>query len=107
MRNLTIISYLALLGACSGFGTENEPVFDGIKFNTKITVDKANPAAFEIWVAQAGRSIDGAREAGRFRSTVYCIKTYGASDVYWIVGPDQPTPIVQNGDLYLKGACHQ
>jgi hypothetical protein len=68
-------------------------------------ISKTNPKAFDIVVANAAKSVVGAREAGRWRSTVYCVRTYGASDVDWVISPDADAPVIENGDLILKGAC--
>ncbi len=52
---------------------------------------------------------DGAREAGRYQATRYCLLTYGGSDKEWTIGPDLPIEeLPVDGDtLTLQGRCTQ
>jgi hypothetical protein len=105
MKFVCLISILAAVTACGRIETENDPLFDGMRFSSKILISKTNPKAFDIVVANAAKSLAGAREAGRWRSTVYCVRTYGTSDVDWVISPDADAPVIENGDLILTGAC--
>ena len=105
MKLVCLISMLAVVTACGRIDTENDPLFDGMRFSSKITISKMDPKAFDIVVANASKSLTGAREAGRWRSTVYCVRTYGSSDVDWVYGPDAEAPVIENGALILKGTC--
>ncbi len=50
-----------------------------------------------------------ALESGRYKATVYCLITYGGSDITWILGPDRPVEemSVQNDTVTLTGRCTQ
>jgi hypothetical protein len=49
----------------------------------------------------------GAREAGRYEATKYCINQYGTSDIAWVSGPDveDGSLTINNDELQLRGAC--
>ena len=91
--------------SCSRLQEDTRVVFDGIYFNAKVTFDKKQRENFEINVRKANQSIAGAREAGRYESTKYCVREFGTSDVDWVYGPDDETVQILDGDLYLKGTC--
>ena len=57
--------------------------FDGVFFrSTASKVDK-DRSQFEIGVSPVSASLEGAREAGRYEATRYCIDNYGNSDNKW------------------------
>ena len=99
-----------LVSACSVVQPSSEKArFDGQYFRTKVKpVDKkAAPADFTIVVNGVSASLDGAREAGRYEATKYCISKFGSSRVNWKVGPDtepQKLPI-SDDKLTLAGSC--
>ena len=110
MRVLRILS-LALvatagLAACN---RANEDIlFDGQKYKTKASREADDRAVFLVAITPVSASLDGAREAGRYEGTVYCIENYGTSRIDWTVGPDtDPAKLTINDDtLVLKGECN-
>lgn len=98
------LALAGLLAACSG-GAERYP-FNGAYFDAKAgPIDKKQSrAAFVVNVAQASQSLDGARRAGEYEATRYCIENYGTSDVLWAAGPE--TAGISEADmLTLQGTC--
>ncbi|MEO1464398.1 MAG: hypothetical protein AAFU82_19190 [Pseudomonadota bacterium] len=94
-----------ILTAC---GQRREQItFDGQAFRANLNRVDGLRDTFTIEVSPASASIEGAREAGRYESTVYCIDQYGTSDVEWVLGPDDPDEELQieNDRLILQGTC--
>lgn len=85
----------------------DEPVFDGQRFRTKVSDIDDNRAAFRVRVREPGKSLDGAREAGRYAATGYCISNFGSSDIAWRLSPDDPPEniVIIDGELVLEGLC--
>ncbi|WP_407492659.1 hypothetical protein [Pseudooceanicola sp. MF1-13] len=112
IRGALVISLVALtaLGACGKRGGNafgNRIAFDGAYFRVKVDRDRDMPQAFTVTVRDAGKTLDGAREAARHKANEYCIRQYGNSDLTWDVSPDVDAaalPLV-NGDLILSGEC--
>lgn len=108
------LSYLlaALIAASSLAGCNNKEdkiAFDGQFFRSKLSkVDKQRDV-FSVSVRPVSASLDGAREAGRYEATVYCVNTYGSSEIIWTVSPDTPTEdlTIQDDTLVLQGRCPQ
>jgi hypothetical protein len=108
---------LAVIGALAGCGMisnatdrltgSNRQAFDGQFFRTSVAFDRTAPADFVVRVQQAGQSLAGAREAGRYEATKHCIDYFGNSAAVWQVGPDSPDAVlVFDGDtLVLTGRC--
>lgn len=95
-----------LLSACNERRAD-KVAFDGVFFrSTASKVDKQRDV-FEITVSPASSSIEGAREAGRYEATRYCIANFGTSDVVWTEGPDAEdgTLRIANDRLILTGTC--
>jgi len=82
-------------------------VFEGQYFRASLAHDRSAPADFVVRVQDAGKSLTGAREAGRYEATKHCIAYFGNSAAVWAVGPDSPdTALVFEGDtLVLSGRC--
>lgn len=80
--------------------------FDGMTFRAKLSKGD-DRAEFSIAVHEPSKSLSGAREAGRYEATKYCIKNYGTSDVIWTHGPDdaENSLIVVDGSLQFSGRC--
>ncbi len=85
--------------------------FDGIYFNAKAKhVDKkATPTDFTVTVNGVSQSLDGAREAGRYEGTKFCIQNFGSSRITWKVGPDtEPQNLrLENDKLTFAGSCQR
>lgn len=105
------ICVVALAAGCNRVKKEDRILFDGFYFPTKASaVDKkATLSHFDVQVKDASASIDGAREAGRYAGTRYCIEKYGTSDIVWSLGPDSdPSQLrVVDGSLNLRGTCQR
>jgi hypothetical protein len=101
---------VAALAAC-GQREKDQILFDGQAFRTKASaVDKRRTRAeFTVTIDDVARSLDGAREAGRYQGTRYCIENYGNSDIEWAVGPDtDPAKLrVVDGRLTFQGTCQR
>jgi hypothetical protein len=105
-----LASLLAGTLALTACGAGEERVtFDGLAFRASAApVDRrADRSEFDVRVRNATQSLDGAREAGRFEGTKYCINNYGTSRIEWTVGPDTEASrlVLSNGDLALRGRC--
>ncbi|MCB1365381.1 MAG: hypothetical protein KDK02_14755 [Rhodobacteraceae bacterium] len=98
---------LAVAAGCSK--KEERVLFDGHYFPAKAAaVDrKATLADFVVSVKDASVSLDGARAAGGYEGTRYCIANYGTSRIDWTVGPDtEPQNLVIDKDtLNFQGTC--
>ncbi|WP_299625608.1 hypothetical protein [uncultured Tateyamaria sp.] len=95
-----------LLTACAERRAD-KVAFDGVFFrSTASKVDKQRDV-FEVTVSPASSSIEGAREAGRYEATRYCIENFGTSAVDWTEGPDAEdgTLRIANDRLILTGTC--
>ncbi len=91
------------LAACG----DPRPAFDGVTFRASLDAAKDTPELFVVEVRDAGKSLDGARAAGRYEAVRYCIETFGNSRIDWAQGPDAEASALQfdDGDLILKGQC--
>ncbi len=106
VRPVLALALIGALAACSGGAPKSYP-FDGVHFNAKARAvnKKVTRSIFTVQVAQASRSFKGAREAGRYEATRYCIENYGTSDITWEIGPDSPGLVLADDTLTLKGKC--
>ncbi|KUJ76769.1 hypothetical protein AVO45_09685 [Ruegeria marisrubri] len=104
------LAVLALVAGC-GQSKEDRILFDGHYFKTKAkVVDKrVTLADFTVRVDDVSASLDGAREAGRYAGTRYCIENYGTSRIKWKVGPDtEPQQLrVVDDTLTFAGTCQR
>ncbi|WP_425080960.1 hypothetical protein [Ruegeria arenilitoris] len=103
---------LSLVSACGGITSSSDRVlFDGKYFRAKAKpVDKKKmPTEFTVVVNGVSASLDGAREAGRYEGTKFCIKNFGSSSIAWKVGPDtEPQNLrVSDDKLTFAGACQR
>ena len=83
--------------------------FDGYRYKAKAAAidKKVSRADFTATIFAVSQSLAGAREAGRYEGTKYCIKEYGSSKIEWAVGPDTPVENYQIVDdtLTFSGVC--
>ena len=93
------------LSACAKPG--DRVLFDGKYYPAKVKKDKTTRENFVVTVQRAAQGIDGAREAGRYEGTNYCIKNFGDSTIEWAEGqgPEDATPATGAGNLVLRGSC--
>lgn len=112
--NVLMLGALVILTGCGAISNVtgrltggDRQTFDGQLFRASVAFDRANPADFAVRVNDAGKSITGAREAGRFEATKHCITYFGTSSALWQVGPDSPEQeLVFDGDaLVVTGRC--
>ncbi|KMW57840.1 hypothetical protein AIOL_002808 [Candidatus Rhodobacter oscarellae] len=82
---------------------------NGTRFRARANVQSGDRRAVTITVTPVAADPDGAKEAGRYQATRYCLLTYGGSDTEWTIGPDQPIEElpVENDTLTLEGRCTQ
>ena len=106
MKNWTAIALCAgLLAGCTS--PEDRILFHGQFFTSKIRKVERQIDVLAVTVKPVSRSLKGAREAGRYEATVYCVNTYGSSDVIWTAGPDAPEGQlnIEKDTLTLQGRC--
>jgi hypothetical protein len=104
---LSSVAILAVTLVAGCTDPEDLIAFDGPYFKSKLSkVDKQRDQ-FVVEVSPASASLDGAREAGRYEATKYCIAQYGTSSIAWEYGPDAEdgTLRVENDKLQFRGAC--
>mgnify|MGYP003134188613 CR=1 FL=1 len=106
-RTILIVTALALAAGCTS--AEDRVLFDGYYFPIKVRKVEGQRDHITIEVRDAARSIEGAREAGRYAAVSYCVGTYGSSDIQWIAGPDTLPERLRlvDGALRLEGICPQ
>ena len=102
----------AVLGAVALAGCSNKDdllAFDGQYYKSKVSKVDGQYDVFTVAVRPVSASLTGAREAGRYEATVYCVNTFGNSDIIWASGPDDPdeTLTIENDTLLLAGTCPQ
>ena len=97
------LSILLLFG-CSARINENRVAFDGFMFNSKLKVGLTKKD-FEITVLRANRSLSGAKEAGRYEATIYCVNKFGRSDIAWDLDPEDVSAVTSSNSIFIKGRC--
>ena len=99
-------TFFILMGCSNTFGLdENKVPFDGYYFSSKLTQKKTDDRYFTVKVRRSSRSLSGAREAGRYEATKFCIKNFGTSDIKWALGPDDENVGLTGSILKLSGKC--
>ena len=103
---LATCSFLIVMGCSNPFELEENKVsFDGYYFSSKLSRNKSDNRSFDLKVRRANRSLIGAREAGRYEATRFCIKNFGTSDIKWVLGPDDQSIGLTGKVLKLSGQC--
>ena len=103
---LATCSFLIVVGCSNPFELEENKVsFDGYYFSSKLSRNKSDNRSFDLKVRRANRSLLGAREAGRYEATRFCIKNFGTSDIKWVLGPDDQSIGLTGKVLKLSGQC--
>ena len=106
IMGLAASSFLMMTGCSNPFELEENKVsFDGYYFSSKLSRSKLDDRSFDLTVRRANRSLSGAREAGRYEATRFCIKNYGTSDIKWVSGPDDQSIGLTGKVLKLSGQC--
>ncbi|MEO1107743.1 MAG: hypothetical protein AAFX90_07465 [Pseudomonadota bacterium] len=114
IRSGTCVAFaaVALVSACGTITKSSDRVqFEGNFFRAKAKpVDKKKaPTDFTVVVNGVSQSLNGAREAGRYEGTKYCIEQFGSSRIEWKVGPDTEPDQLQISDdkLSFAGTCQR
>ena len=103
---LATSSFLIMMGCSNPFELEENKVsFEGYYFSSKLSQSKLDERSFDLTVKRANRSLSGAREAGRYEATKFCIKNFGTSDIKWVLGPDDQSIGLTGKVLNLTGQC--
>lgn len=102
--------YILIMAVALVVGCEKRServAFDGQFYNSKAKKVDGDLSQFQVSVSPVSQSLTGAKEAGRYEATKYCIKNYGTSDIIWAVGPDaEDTALpIEKNSLYLRGQC--
>ena len=106
IMGLAMSSFLMMMGCSNPFEVEeNKVLFDGYYFSSKLSRSKLDDRLFDLTVRRANRSLLGAREAGRYEATRFCIKNFGTSDIKWFMGPDDQSIGLTGKVLKLSGQC--
>ena len=106
IMGLATSSFLMMTGCSNPFELEENKVsFDGYYFSSKLSRSKLDDRSFDLTVRRANRSLSGAREAGRYEATRFCIKNFGTSDIKWVLGPDDQSIGLTGKVLKLSGQC--
>lgn len=88
---------------------EDRVTFGGYYFRTDASpIDKKNTLRdFTVSIRNVEQSLDGARAAGGYEGTRYCIKNFGTSRIDWTVGPatDPQNLRITDGRLSFQGTC--
>ncbi|KEJ89425.1 hypothetical protein [Sulfitobacter donghicola] len=94
-----------LLVGCTS--PEDRIFFDGQFYNSKLRKVDRQLDQFVVTVRPVSKSLEGAREAGRYEATVYCVNAFGSSDIIWIAGPDAADDQlnIEKDTLTLRGNC--
>ena len=100
-------SFFLMMTGCSNplALEENIVSLDGYYLSSKLSRSKLDDRSFDLTVRRANRSLSGAREAGRYEATRFCIKNYGTSDIKWVLGPDDQSIGLTGKVLKLSGQC--
>ncbi|MGJ8545112.1 MAG: hypothetical protein ACSHWZ_06680 [Sulfitobacter sp.] len=102
---LTVLVAASLLGACSS--KEDRVLFDGQYFRSKASRVGDDFEVFNVTVKPVSASFQGAREAGVYEATTYCVNNFGSSEIAWAVGPDTPPQAlsIEKDTLVFQGRC--
>lgn len=94
-----------LLAGCTS--SEDRVLFDGHFYNAKLRKVERQLDTFTVTVRPVSKSLQGAREAGLYEATVYCVNAFGSSDIIWTAGPDAPADAlsIDKDTLTLQGKC--
>lgn len=105
---LLVLAASVALTACSGERKRRDQLpFEGIYFKSRAASTREDRRAFTVTVTPVSASLDGARAAGRYEATKYCLRAFGSSDIDWTLAPDaeQATLAVADDTLTLTGRC--
>ncbi len=96
------------VAGCAKMKRDKGVLFDGKAFRTKAEQVGDDRADFVVTVFKASQTLDGAREAGRWAATKYCIKQYGDSGTEWAnggPGAKDAQLVLRDDTLQFRGRC--
>lgn len=106
--SILLLSATVALSACANakVNSGRNVEFDGMRFSSKLSKGETREE-FSVLVREPSKSLAGAREAGRYEGTKYCIKNFGTSEVIWSNGPDDDDEalVIVDDTLSLQGRC--
>lgn len=112
MRALASVRALAAAGLVLGLMASctvetRGPAFDGTYFRASAKKDGKDRSIFGVTVRPVSASLAGARDAGAFAATRYCIEHFGSSDVIWSKGPEaaEEDLDISGNVLRFSGRC--
>lgn len=105
-RKAALAGMLLTLVAC-GQARNERILFEGQYFPAKTSKVGDDLSQFVTVIDDVSSSLDGAREAGRYEGTKYCIANFGTSRIDWVVGPDTPPEAltIRDNTLTFQGRC--
>lgn len=109
---IALVAVAASLSACNSRTSNKERIlFEGLEFKAKAKpVERKTPQQFEVSVKKASQSAEGARQAGIYEATSYCVLNYGTSEIDWI-GADPTSEdtqlVIADDQLILQGSCRK
>lgn len=107
IRAMTLAALAATLALTACGKPGERALFDGNYYPAKLSKSGERREEFSVAVRDAQQGINGAREAGRFEGTRYCVETYGDSDISWQpgYGPEDARAVSDSGGLMMRGSC--
>ena len=93
------------LTACAKPG--DRVLFDGKYYPTRSKKDGDERSNFVVTVRRAEQGIAGARQAGLWEATRFCVETVGDSTITWQPGsdPEAGGGFTDGGSMTLRGSC--
>lgn len=106
-RVLLLAALCGALAVAACAKKESRVYFNGKFYPTKETKQSDDRQSFKVSVRRADQGLDGAREAGRYAGTRYCLENFGTSEISWMQGPDAEDGVltIDGGKLILTGRC--
>ncbi|MCR8826465.1 hypothetical protein [Pseudosulfitobacter koreensis] len=105
MRLILLMTAALAMTACNQ--RDEDLAFDGQYYRTSTKKVGDDRSVFQTEVKPVSQSLTGAREAGLYDATRYCIEDFGTSNIVWTRGPDgdDGALLVSNDTLILQGTC--
>ncbi len=106
-RRIGVLALCAVVAVAACTRTSERVYFNGVYFKTKAKSASDDRRSFVVRVPKVDRSLDGARAAGDYEGTRYCIENFGTSEIDWVRGPDGQggTLAIDGNTLTLTGRC--
>lgn len=100
-----------LLGAALALGACTKPgervLFEGNYYPVRSKKDGDRRENFVVTVRRVAQGIEGARAAGAYEATSYCVETFGDSTITWKPGsdPNETNVAVEGDTMTMRGSC--